>query len=228
MLFNSLMLHVRAAIRLLVAPTTFAVATLGLAACANPASPGPSQPPHRTSSGKVANSDTAAMVSDQQPLGTVDPGIAWLSGAPRTATLISASLIPVPGFRLPRLVSVGVVGCEKTAEVGALATTGAPNTALVNSHSVRLRPVRGYRMSIGGTGCSPVLVYWISSRSPGPYAVGGLLIKGTADGRTTTVTTYVNGLLVWFYRSGQPPSAGALARQFNQASAAQAKLAGLG
>lgn len=136
-------------------------------------------------------------------------------------TVDSASLVKLPGYQLPHLVSVGVVpGCLGNGDISAGTNEQNQVTVTVGSQSVQLLPIRGYRMHTGDSSCVPTLVYVVQDLVPGRYAAAGLQLVVTAGGRKQTVTGY-DGVFVWYFGSGGEPSTSQYQARFNAASSAQ-------
>ncbi len=166
-----------------------------------------------------------AMYNDAEPVGTHEPTIALIpSNSPQEITLLSASLIPLPGFRTPRLLSVGVIaGCG--AGVTAFPSANGRSIAVtVNGRSYKPLALRGYRMLIGGL-CVEQMVYVVQATQAGQYAVGGLRLDVSYHGHLRVMFAY-DGIDVWFYgsRSGPVPSAADVTNGLKAAFGAQMKL----
>jgi hypothetical protein len=150
--------------------------------------------------------DGPEMANDAEPVGTHEPELAYLSSdSVSDITVISASLIALPGFRTPRLLSTGIVAGRCPETVTAFPSAhGHSISVTVNGRSYQPLPVRGYAMQIGA-GCVPQIVYVIQATSAGQYAVGGLRILLRHDGKLQTLFSY-DGVDVWFYGSGPYPT----------------------
>lgn len=121
-------------------------------------------------------------------------------------TLISATLIALPGFRTPKLVSTGViVGTCRQIWVLLPAVNGHPSVVAIGGHPIRPLPLRGYNMEIGA-GCVPQIIYAVRATSTGQYAVGGLRVRVRYDGRVQTIYAY-DGIDIWYYNSSWLPTA---------------------
>ena len=125
--------------------------------------------------------DGPDMGNDAEPVGTHEPELAYLSSdSVREITVISASLITLPGFRAPRLLSTGIVAGRCPEMVTAFPSANGHSIAVtVNGHAYRPGPISGYQLQIGA-GCVPQIVYVVVATSPGQYAVGGLRILDPA------------------------------------------------
>jgi hypothetical protein len=165
--------------------------------------------------------DGPSMGNDAEPAGTHEPELTQISAdSALPITLISASLIPLPGFGLPRLLSTGVVagGCPGP-NVAFPSANGLSVTVTVGGHPYKPLPLAGYRMLIGA-GCVPQILYVIEAKTPGQYAVGGLRVLVQYDGHTRTMFAY-DGVDVWFYGSGPLPSPDQVTHGLQAAFAAQ-------
>jgi hypothetical protein len=165
--------------------------------------------------------DGPEMGNDAEPAGTHEPELALIpADSALHVTLISASLIPLPGFGLPRLLSTGVIsgGCPGP-NIAFPTANGTSITVTVGGHPYKPLPLPGYRMLIGA-GCVPQIVYVIEAKTPGQYAVGGLRVLVRYDGHTRTMFAY-DGVDVWFYGSGRIPSPGQVTHGLQAAFAAQ-------
>jgi hypothetical protein len=151
--------------------------------------------------------DGPVMNNDAEPVGTHEPEITLIpADSARSITLVSARLMRLPGFRVPKLLSTGVVVGKCPASVTAFPSASGRSIAVtVNGHSYQPLPLRGYRMQIGA-GCVPQIIYVVEAKSAGQYAIGGLSVLVRYDGRLQTMFAY-DGLDVWFYDSGPLPSA---------------------
>lgn len=150
--------------------------------------------------------DGPDMGNDAEPVGTHEPELAYLSSdSVREITVISASLITLPGFRAPRLLSTGIVAGRCPEMVTAFPSANGHSIAVtVNGHAYRPGPISGYQLQIGA-GCVPQIVYVVVATSPGQYAVGGLRILIRHDGKLQILDSY-DGVDVWFYGSGPYPT----------------------
>jgi hypothetical protein len=149
--------------------------------------------------------DGPVMANDAEPVGTHEPELAYLSSdSVSDITVISASLIALPGFRTPRLLSTGIVAGRCPETVTALPSAHHSIAVTVNGRSYQPLAVREYAMQIGA-GCVPQIVYVIQAASAGQYAVGGLRILFRRDGKLQTLFSY-DGVDVWFYGSGPYPT----------------------
>ena len=143
-----------------------------------------------------------------------------MGGPRRTVTVESASLIALPGFRLPHLVKVGAVpGCLGNENISAYADTYTKVSVIANGHAVRLVPIRGLGMRTGNTKCVPTFVYEVQDDRTGPFAVAGLRLAVLAGGRAESVTA-LDGTFVWYFTGSGPPQAQYNAR-LSAAEAAQ-------
>jgi len=165
--------------------------------------------------------DGPTMNNDAEPVGTHEPELALIpADSALHITLVSASLIPLPGFRVPRLLSTGVVpGACPGPTTAFPSANGKSISVTVSGHRYRPLPLPGYRMLIGA-GCVPQIVYVVQAESAGQYAVGGLRVLARYDGRIRTMFAY-DGIDVWFYGSGPLPSASQVTRGLRAAFAAQ-------
>ena len=162
-----------------------------------------------------------SMGNDAEPAGTHEPELTLIpADSALHITLISASLIPLRGFGLPRLLSTGVItgGCPGPI-VAMPSANGTSVSVTIGGRPYRPLPLAGYQMVIGA-GCVPQILYVIEAKTPGQYAVGGLRVVVRYDGRTRTMFGY-NGVDVWFYGSGPLPSPGQVTHGLQAAFAAQ-------
>lgn len=162
-----------------------------------------------------------SMTNHLQPAGTDQSTITQLSAnSAERITLISATLVPLPGFRTPQLISIGVLAgtCQKMTIL--LPTTGDhPSVVEVNGHPYTPLALRGYDMEIGA-GCVPQIVYVVRAKSTGQYAVGGLRVLARHDGHL--VPMYASdGDDIWYYSSRWLPTARQVAGGLKAAFAAQ-------
>jgi hypothetical protein len=150
--------------------------------------------------------DGPSISSYALPVGTVKSTITEIpADSAQTITLISASLIPLRGFRVPLLLSAGVIaGRCPQSEVVLPPAKGHPSTVLVNGRKYQPLPLRGYTMQIGA-GCVPQLIYMVRVTRAGQYATGGLRVLVRAHGRTRTMFAY-GGADIWYYGGGPLPS----------------------
>jgi len=165
--------------------------------------------------------DGPTMENDAESVGTHEPQLTQISAdSALHITLVSASLIPLPGFGLPRLLSTGVIpgGCSGPI-VAYPSADGTSITVTVGGRPYQPLPLAGYRMLIGA-GCVPQIVYVIQAKTPGQYAVGGLRVLVRYDGRIRTMLAY-DGVDVWFYGSGPLPSPVQVTHGLQAAFAAQ-------
>jgi hypothetical protein len=164
------------------------------------------------------------MNNDAEPVGTHEPELALIpADSALHITLVSAGLIPLPGFRVPRLLSTGVVVSTCPGPVTAFPSAkGNSISVTVGGRSYRPLPLPGYQMLIGA-GCVPQIVYVIQAESAGQYAVGGLRVLVRYDGRIRTMFAY-DGVDVWFYGSGPLPSASQITHGLRAAFAAQKEI----
>jgi hypothetical protein len=164
------------------------------------------------------------MYNDAEPVGTHEPTLALIpANSPQEITLLSASLIPLPGFRTPRLLSVGVIAGGCSAGIGAFPSANGRSIVVnVNGRSYKPLALHGYRMLIGGA-CVEQMVYVVQATQAGQYAVGGLRLKVSYHGHPRIMFAY-DGIDVWFYGSGPVPSAADVVNGLNAAFGAQMKL----
>lgn len=164
------------------------------------------------------------MGNDAEPVGTHEPELALIpADSALHITLVSAGLIPLPGFRVPRLLSTGVVAGTCPGPVTAFpSANGNSISVTVGGRSYRPLPLPGYRMLIGA-GCVPQIIYVIQAESAGQYAVGGLRVLVRYDGHIRTMFAY-DGIDVWFYGSGPLPSASQVTHGLQAAFAAQTEI----
>jgi hypothetical protein len=164
------------------------------------------------------------MYNDAEPIGTHEPTLALIpANSPQEITLLSASLIPLPGFRTPRLLSVGVIAGGCSAGIGAFpSANGRSIVVYVNQHRYQPLALHGYRMLIGGT-CIEQMVYVVQATQAGQYATGGLRVKVSYQGHLRIMFAY-DGIDVWFYGSGPVPTAADVVNGLNAAFGAQMKL----
>lgn len=165
-----------------------------------------------------------AMNNDAEPVGTHEPELALIpADSALHITLVSAGLIPLPGFRVPRLLSTGVVVGTCPEPVTAFpSANGNSISVTVGGRSYRPLPLPGYQMLIGA-GCVPQIVYVIQAESAGQYAVGGLRVLVRYDGRIRTMFAY-DGIDIWFYGSGPLPTASQVTDGLRAAFAAQREI----
>jgi hypothetical protein len=165
----------------------------------------------------------ARMNGDEATVRTPESAFAWIAGPRRTVIVRSVSMIALPGFRLPRLLGVGVMpGCTGSGSIQASVTASGSPQVEANGHLVRLLPATGYRMRTGLSSCSPTFDYTVMATNAGQYAAAGLRLRVLASGRIKTVLTY-DGIFIWCYPSGQVPSAAQYQRRYDAASSAQYK-----
>ena len=197
----------------------------GLAAgCSQSGSPGQ----HSTSPGQQAVSlqqlenpvTGAAFNGEDASAGAIDPVLAWVGGPRRQVTVESASLIALPGYRLPRLTYVGAVpGCVGSSSVSANDAANNTVSVTVNDRAVQLIPIHGYQLRTGNSKCVPVVVYEVQDNVPGQFAVAGLKLDVLSGGRTGSVIAY-DGDFVWYVTSASVPTNSQYNARFNAASAA--------
>lgn len=132
-----------------------------------------------------------------------------VSSQPGRIRLLSAQLIPVPGFRLPRLARLGVVvdGCG--VAVPAFAFGWPPLIRTGDRNPVRVSPFEGTWLTPGtrtrkqpGPGhrsldCFSFAVYGVTASSPGYYATGGLRIT-FMSGSQRMVSSVFNGGFAYY------------------------------
>jgi hypothetical protein len=136
----------------------------------------------------------------------IDPVIAYVGGPRRTVTVESASLIALPGYRLPHLINVGAVpGCLFTKGISASADSHNNVSVTVSGHNVRLIPIHGYQLRTGNSRCVPTLVYELQEDEPGQFADAGLNLDVRSGGRTESVTVH-EGEFVWYRTSDSAPT----------------------
>lgn len=174
--------------------------------------------------GAKSVSDGPSMGNDAEPVGTHEPELTLIpADSAQRITLLSASLIALPGFRTPRLLSTAVVAGGCPGPYTAFPSDhGRSISVTVGGHHYRPLPLPGYHMLIG-TGCVPQIVYVLEAGTAGQYAVGGLRVLVRTDGRTQAMFAY-DGVDVWYYRSGPYPSASQVTDGLNRAFAAQMKI----
>jgi hypothetical protein len=165
--------------------------------------------------------DGPTMGNDAEPVGTHEPELALIpADSALHITLVSASLIPLPGFRVPRLLSTGVVpGACPGPTTAFPSANGKTISVTVSGRHYRPLPLPGYRMLIGA-GCVPQIVYVVQAGSAGQYAVGGLRVLVRYGGRVRAMFAYY-GIDVWFYGLGPLPSASQVTHGLRAAFAAQ-------
>jgi hypothetical protein len=177
--------------------------------------------------GAVSGNQAWGMDSEQTQLGMIAPGSAFIPGPRRDITLLSARLIPLKGYRLPKLAGVAVVrGCFNAGSNYSVFPSQAwpPVVDLIGTRTAPVTALPGDTVRTGGTRCIPLVIYGVRSRTPGPYALAGLRITFRAGGHTGSIASYDDGLVAWFYQSGQPNQA-QFTRLFNAAARAQNALA---
>jgi hypothetical protein len=161
------------------------------------------------------------MISDLEPVGTDEATLATIpAGSAKRITLISATVIAVPGFRTPKLVSTGVIPAH-CRQLGVVlpSVKNHPINVTIGGHPVRPLPLRGYSMEIGA-GCVPEVAYAIRAKSTGQYAAGGLRLLVRYGGRTQTIYTN-DGIDIWYYDSSWLPTASQVTHGLNATFAAQ-------
>jgi hypothetical protein len=164
------------------------------------------------------------MISYLEPVGTdVAASTTIPADSAKRITVISATLIAVPGFRSPQLISTGVTPAHcRQLEVIQPSVKNDPINVTIGGHPVRPTPLRGYTMEIGA-GCVQEVAYAIRARSTGQYAAGGLRLLVRYDGRTQTMYTN-DGLDVWYYNSSWLPTASQVTHGLSATFAAQVAL----
>jgi hypothetical protein len=169
-------------------------------------------------------SDGPFMHNDAEPVGTHEPELTSIpADSAQHITLLSVSLIALPGFRVPRLLSTAVVAGECGGFFTAFPSDhGRSILVTKDGHPYHPLPLPGYHMLIGA-GCVPQIVYVVEAGTPGQYAVGGLRVLVRTDGHTQAMLAY-DGLDVWFYRSGSYPSASQVTGGVNRAFAEQKEI----
>jgi hypothetical protein len=162
-----------------------------------------------------------SMINYLDPDGTFQSRITEIpADSAERITLISATLIALPGFRTPQLVSTGVIaGSCRQILVLLPPAGGHPSVVAFGGHPYQPLPLRGYTMVIGA-GCVPQIIYVVRAKSTGQYAVGGLRVLVRHDGRLQTM--YGNdGTDVWYYDSSWLPTARQVVNGLQGAFAAQ-------
>lgn len=125
-----------------------------------------------------------------------------VAARPRTITLLSASLVAVPGFPLPRLSHLSVVsGCGLDLPAFAV---GWP-TVISGSHATaRQVPFAGAKVWTGARkGCTSAVLYGIQSPATGPFAIAGLQLTFSAGSQRASALVY-NGGFAWFHNAIDP------------------------
>ncbi len=200
-------------------------AALGLAACS--ATGGSRAQQEQASLNKQLQTpgSGASIYGEEAEVGAVEPTVAWVVGSPRTVTVLRASLFALPGFKLPRLVGLGVVpGCAGSDNMLEASTNEQDQVEVTgNGHPLRPLPLKGYRMRTGDAKCAPAFVYTVLSTLPGDYAAGGLRLTVQAGSQTQTVLAY-DGVFVWYYAYGAAPSNDLYNQRWNAASSAEDEL----
>ena len=164
----------------------------------------------------------AGMFGQNADIGVPIPTVAWVAGPSRTVTVLRASLIALRGFKLPRLVSVGVVpGCAGS-DNDLFPTSNDQDQIGVtaNGRQLQLLPLAGDRMRTGNARCAPAFVYTVVSSVYGEYAAGGLQLTVQAGNQTQIVRAW-RGVFVWY---GGSPSTASFNQQCDAAAAAQKQL----
>jgi hypothetical protein len=119
------------------------------------------------------------------------------SGTPGTVTLIRAQLIPLPGFRTPKLVHLSVfTGCGLNLSSSAW---GWPIKVPDDGGTVSGRNLSGARVwtgVYGRKGCYSAIVYGVMASSVGPFAAGGLRITFKTGGHLESAPIF-NGGFAW-------------------------------
>jgi hypothetical protein len=203
---------------------TLAACCLVLTAAAGCASSGQQYEAMVAALGSRSVSDGPSMGNDAEPVGTHEPELALIpADSAQSITLISASLIPLPGFAVPRLLSTAVVVGSCPGPVTAFPSANGRSVSItVAGRNYRPLPLPGYHMVIGA-GCVSQILYVIQAATAGQYAVGGLRVLVRYHGRPRVMFAY-DGIDVWYYRSGPYPSASQVTRGLNQAFAVQMKI----
>jgi hypothetical protein len=193
-----------------------------LAACGSPPSESPGLRAINQLQQQLQNPAAVAQFNGEDATaGATDPVIAWVGGPRRMVTVESASLIALPGFRLPDLIDVGAVpGCLGQANISANADPQNNVSVTVNGHDVVLIPIQGYRLRTGNARCVPTLVYEVQDGQPGEYAVAGLKLDVISGGRTDSVTAD-DGDFIWYFSGSSAPTKSQYNARYNAAAAAQ-------
>jgi len=142
----------------------------------------------------------ASMGGDGAEYGQIIDFTAGLqSDSPGTITLLSAELIPLPGFRTPKLVHLTVVtGCG--LEVFSSNWGWPPRISVVRGGIAPDRVFNGARVWTGikGKGCQSVIIYGVVASAWGPYACGGLLVTFKTSGGVERAPIF-NGGYAWYH-----------------------------
>ena len=147
------------------------------------------------------NAGTLSGMSHVLPGETVDSVAQLENRSGNTVTLRSATILPLKGFRAPRLVAVAVERRGRTLHgvmVGG-EVTGWPNS---NLHVVRLS---GYRLPSRGSWERNVafVVFAVAARRPGRYALAGVNVTVVENG--SAVTAQAIGPVDFCVSTHQPP-----------------------
>lgn len=123
------------------------------------------------------------------------------ANTPGSIELVSARLVPLPGFRTPKLVRLALVsGCGLD-----MPTSGwgwPPRVRLARGGYAKVRNFAGARVWTGtwGKGCYNMAIYGVVAYSFGPYAAGGLRIVFKSDGKLREGTVFDGGFS-WYHPS---------------------------
>lgn len=126
--------------------------------------------------------------------GGAPPGVPTFAGVPTairsgSVVLVSATLVPLPGFPLPHLVGVGLVPSKDWITGGE----GWPvrDAPVGQGETAPLRPIAGYVLTAG----HPVAIYYaFSGDRPGQtYYAGGIELTYRRGARGYTVTLWQIG-----------------------------------
>ena len=121
-----------------------------------------------------------------------------LAGSPGTITLLSAQLIPLPGFRLPKLTHLAVVsGCGLA--LPSSTWDWPPRIAYAAGGTAPVKPFTGTAVWTGARGkdCLSAVVYGVTADAFGPYACGGLRITFRTQSAVVTAPLF-SGCYAWF------------------------------
>jgi hypothetical protein len=165
-----------------------------------------------------------SMINHLDPVGADQSVITQISAnSAQRITLISATLITLPGFRTPQLLSTGVIAANCRQMIVLRPAVGDhPSVVDANGHEYKPLALRGYSMEIGA-GCVPQIVYVVRAKSTGQYAVGGLRVLVRHDGHIQAMDA-VNGMDIWYYNSSWLPTANQVTDGLRATFAAQVAL----
>jgi hypothetical protein len=138
------------------------------------------------STGLVGNQNAGSVSDVSVTVGQPADSIAWIQNRTGQAvTLESATVLPLKGFRRPRLVHVAVERMGGSTFRG-IATGGADRGW---PPSIPVTRLSGYRLQSGGTMAhhSAMIVFGVVAGAIGRYAVAGVNVTVQKDGAPVTV-----------------------------------------